>query len=77
MKVKVWVDENGWGHVECEDEEQIVAEIVKRFGVHEGLAGQLLRAFCDRLRGESTVYQDELLGNHPDVVEFLESITEE
>jgi len=74
MRIKAEVD--GFGNLRVkavEDEEKILEELKRR--VPEALAKDVLRAWIDRLQGDATVYQVELLERHREATDFLESIT--
>jgi len=74
MRIRTEIDEFGNLRVKSiEEEEQILEELVKR-GVQR-LAKDVLRAWIDRLQGDATVYQVELLERHREATDFLESIT--
>jgi hypothetical protein len=76
MKIRGRPDEFGYlTNVEVSGEEQILKELERR-GVHKALAHLFLRAWLDRLYGDATAPQLELLDRHPEAKEFLESITE-
>jgi len=54
----------------------ILKELERR-GVNPAVSNDILNAWLDRLRGEATAPQLELLLQHREVLDFLQSITEE
>jgi hypothetical protein len=75
--VKIKIRENDFGDydiLEIEEREKIIEEIVKHY-VHQALAEEILTAWLDRLEGDATAVQLELLDRHPEAVKFLDSIT--
>ena len=74
MRIKAEVDGFGSLRVKAvEGREEILEELKRR--VPEALAEEVLTAWIDRLTGDATVYQLELLERFPEATKFLESIT--
>jgi hypothetical protein len=77
MKIIHFVDTRGWGYARALEKDKIIATLSERFKIDPKLAEQILNAYLDNLRGESTVYQDELLRNHKETADFLDTLVEE
>ena len=78
MKIVVRYNEDfdTYDIIEVVNREEIVKELEK-LGVNKVVAGEVLEAYLDELRGEATVFQSELLGRQPpEAINFLCSITE-
>ena len=73
MKIRTEPDGFGFLRVKVEEKEKILEELKRR--VPEALAEEVLTAWIDRLQGDATVYQVELLERFPEATKFLESIT--
>jgi len=78
-KIVYYVDDRGWGYAKVLEREEIVKAILAKtdYTIDVGLAEQILDAYLDALRGESTVFQDELLKTHRDIADFLDGFVEE
>jgi hypothetical protein len=77
--MRILVKPDGFGNYEVEEvvgRLTILSELERR-GVLPIMSADLLEAYLDRLRGEATAPQLELLLRHREALEFLESITEE
>jgi hypothetical protein len=77
MKIIHFVDTRGWGYARALEKDKIIATLSEKFKIDPKLAEQILNAYLDNLRGESTVYQDELLRNHKETADFLDTLVEE
>jgi hypothetical protein len=77
MRIEVRPDEFGFYDVVGVKNPEMILKELERRGVLPVVASDVLNAYLDRLRGEATAPQLELLDRHPEVREFLESITEE
>jgi hypothetical protein len=76
---KIYVKPDGFGSYEVvrvTGRLKILDELERR-GVLPIVSADLLETYLDRLRGEATAPQLELLLRHREAIEFLESITEE
>jgi hypothetical protein len=77
--MKILVKPDRFGNYEIErvvGKLKILSELDKR-GVLPTVSNDVLEAYLDRLRGEATAPQLELLDRHREALQFLESITEE
>jgi hypothetical protein len=77
--MRILVKPDGFGNYDVErviGRLTILSELERR-GVLRAVASDILNAYLDRLRGEATAPQLELLLRHREALEFLESITEE
>jgi len=77
MKIIHFVDTRGWGYARALEKDKIIATLSEKFKIDPKLASFILDAYLDDLRGESTVYQRELLQHHEDEVAFLDTLVEE
>jgi nucleoid DNA-binding protein len=77
-KIIYYIDERGWGYATALEREEIIKAILaKKTWLNAELAENILDAYLDALRGESTVFQDELLKAHKDIADFLDQFVEE
>jgi len=72
-----YVDERNWGYATAINRKAIIKAIAEKFNRHEEIAERILEAYLDNLRGESTVFQKEMLEHNKDIVDFLDTITKE
>jgi len=78
-KIVYYVDDRGWGYATVLEREEIIRAILVKtnYKLDVKIAEQILDAYLDALRGESTVFQDELLKAHKDITDFLDQFVEE
>jgi pantothenate synthetase len=77
MKIYVRPDQFGNYEVERVVGKLTILKELERRGVLPVVSPDVLNAYLDRLRGDATAPQLELLDRHREALEFLESITEE